>query len=84
MPALRSAAGATARALRLADVNRDGRPDLVVHHPTLRDGRRAIRAGRRHVCGADPFPRPYAFNPQTELHDHGGEEDISASPSVGD
>ena len=29
-------AGPTALSLRLADVNGDGRPDLVAHHPTLR------------------------------------------------
>ena len=70
---------------RLADVNGDGRPDLVAHHPTLRDRRRAERARpaarspRRFI-----YPSPYSLNPATELDDDGADEDFYSVPSVGD
>ena len=41
----------------LADINGDGRPDLVAHHPTLQTVAVQIGPGRRHVRRAGPFPR---------------------------
>ena len=78
-------AGATTRSLRVADVNGDGRPDLVAHHPTLATVAVQIGAGRRHVQ-----PRRFTtrrrtpLNPATELDDDGADEDFYSVPSVGD
>jgi uncharacterized repeat protein (TIGR01451 family) len=77
-------AGPTAQSLRLADVNGDGRPDLVAHHPTLQTV--AVQIGQAGGSFAAPvhFPAPYAIHPDSQLDDDGAEEDFYSRPSVGD
>ena len=77
-------AGPTALSFRLADVNGDGRPDLVAHHPTLQTV--AVQTGQAGGSFAAPvhFPAPYAIHPQTELDDDGAAEDFYSLPSMGD
>ena len=77
-------AGPTALSLRLADINGDGRPDLVAHHPTLQTV--AVQAGQAGGTFAAPihFPAPYSINPATELDDNGAAEDLYSVPSIGD
>ena len=77
-------AGPTALSFRLADINGDGRPDLVAHHPTLQTV--AVQAGQAGGTFAAPihFPAPYSINLATELDDNGAAEDIYSVPSIGD
>jgi hypothetical protein len=60
-------AGATARALTLADINRDGRRDLVVHHPSLETV--AVQFGQAGGTFAAPvhFASPYSVHRYTGL-----------------
>ena len=77
-------AGPTAQSLRLADVNGDGRPDLVAHHPTRQTV--AVQIGQAGGSFAAPvhFPAPYAIHPETQLDDDGAAEDFYSLPSMGD
>ena len=75
------ATGPTARALRLSDINRDGRLDLVVGHPSR--GTVAVQLGQTGGTFAAPlhFPAPFALNPASEFDDG---DDFYSYPSISD
>jgi uncharacterized repeat protein (TIGR01451 family) len=73
--------GASARALRLADINRDGRLDLVVGHPSL--GTVAVQLGQAGGSFAAPlhFASPFSLTPASEFDDG---DDFYSYPSIAD